>query len=269
MRVIDMDLNAVLSPDVDATTLVSLDDLEAACDQVVAQMDEHGVEKGVMVVLSPAVLDDARVGEVLQRVMSPGRLAFSCAVDFRRRPDDRVDRAVEQLECAAGLGVRFLKFHPYLQRIEEADFARCVSLTTRAQALGMSVMVCCSYGTRALGRHNGLHLAAAVSDSVSCPVVMSHAGGRQVLDAMLVAAHAPNVYLETSFSLQYFMGSSVETDFAFAMRKLGSRRWLYGSDYPFYGMQESLDTTIEFLQRHRFSSTEIDDVMYGTAEELL
>ena len=263
MRVIDMDLNAVLTPDNEAAVRVSADDVETACDHVVAQMDEHGIEKGVMVVLSPAVLDDPRVGPVLQRAMSADRLAFSCVVDFRGV------RAVEQLECAAGLGVKFLKFHPYLQRIEEADFPRCVSLATQAEALHMSIMVCCSYGTRALSRHHGLFLAAAICDSVSCPVVMSHAGSLNILDAMLMAEHAPNAYLGTSFTLSYFLGSSVETDLAFAMRKLGSRRWVYGSDAPFFDMRESLDTAVDFLQRHGFSSAEMDDILHGTAEGLL
>jgi predicted TIM-barrel fold metal-dependent hydrolase len=258
-----MDLNAVLVPDNDVAVRVTLDDVEAAAASTVSQMDDEGIDKGVLVVLSPAALDDPRAGEVLQRISGAGRLALSCAVDFRS------ERGAQQLETAASGGVKFLKFHPYLQRIEEADFARCVSLTTRAEAMGMSVMVCCSYGTRALGRHNGLHLAAAVSDSVSCPVVMSHAGGRQILDAMLVAAHAPNVYLETSFTLSYFMGSSVEADFAFAMRKLGSKRWVYGSDAPFFGMRESLDTFVDFLQRHEFSAAEMDDMLQGTAASLL
>jgi predicted TIM-barrel fold metal-dependent hydrolase len=133
----------------------------------------------------------------------------------------------------------------------------------------MFVMVCCSHGTRALDRHSGVRLAAYLSEQVSCPIVMSHAGGARILDAMLVAAAAPNLYLDTSYSLPYYLGSSVEGDFAFAMRKLGTGRWVYGSDAPFDDLTRSLQVTLEFLDHHGFRAREIEDVLYGTAAGIL
>jgi predicted TIM-barrel fold metal-dependent hydrolase len=98
---------------------------------------------------------------------------------------------------------------------------------------------------------------------------MSHGGGRQVLEAMLVAADAPQVLLETSFSLPYYVGSSVDTDFAFAMRKLGAARWMFGSDAPFVPLGESVERTREFFDRHHFTAAEADQIFHGTAAALL
>jgi predicted TIM-barrel fold metal-dependent hydrolase len=133
----------------------------------------------------------------------------------------------------------------------------------------MFVMVCCSYGTRALDRHDGVRLTAALAGVVRCPIVMSHGGGRQVLDAMLVAADAPQVLLETSYSLPYYVGSSIETDFAFAIRKLGASRWMYGSDLPFVAMEDSLSIARHFFARHGFPDGDVDQILHDTAAALL
>jgi predicted TIM-barrel fold metal-dependent hydrolase len=255
MRVIDMHLNPVEGADHAAVTSVTGSAVRRACDHYAPLLGAHDVRRAVMVILSDAAVDDLEPPSPL--------FAYAVAVDFRR-PD-----AIERLERARHAGAAALKFHPYLQRITGADHDRAAALSRHAEGLGMFVMVCGSYGTRALERHDGVRLAARLADEVACPIVLSHGGGRQVLDAMLVAADAPQLLLETSFSVQYYEGSSVETDFAFAMRKLGASRWLYGSDAPFVALDRAPAQTRAFLDRHGFSAADVDRIMYGTAAALL
>jgi predicted TIM-barrel fold metal-dependent hydrolase len=255
MRVIDMHLNPVERPDQDTLTTLTGRAVRSACDHYAPLLAAQDVQRAVMVILSDAAVDDLEAPAALY--------TYAVAVDFRR-PD-----ATERLERARHAGAAALKFHPYLQRITRDDHDRAAALSRHAEGLGMFVMVCGSYGTRALERHDGVRLAARLADEVACPIVLSHGGGRQVLDAMLVAADAPQMLLETSFSVQYYAGSSVETDFAFAMRKLGASRWLYGSDAPFVALDRAPAQTLAFLDRHRFSAAEIDRIMYGTAAALL
>lgn len=254
---IDMHLNPV-STRAEAARLTTLTapDVARACAQFEPELERAGIDRAVMVVLSDAAIDglDAR---------ACGRSVVALAVDFRR-PD-----AEARLEQARASGVVALKFHPYLQRLVPADYDRASALARAADRLGMFVMVCCAYGTRALERHDGVRLAARLADEVRCPIVMSHGGGRQVLEAMLVAEDAPQVLLETSFSLPYYVGSSIDTDFAFAMRKLGASRWMYGSDAPFVTLADSIARTREFFDRHRFSAAEVDQILHDTAAALL
>jgi uncharacterized protein len=253
--VIDMHLNPVVEPDGDVLTSVTAADVANACRHYAPLLANDGVERAVMVVLSDRALEG---------FVAPGpEYVAAVAVDFRR-PD-----AVARLQAARDAGVAALKFHPYLQKIVPADFDRAAALAQEAARLGMFVMVCCAYGTRALERHDGVRLAARIADAVPCPIVMSHGGGRQILDAMLVAADAPQVLLETSFSLPYYEGSSIETDMVFAMRKLGASRWMYGSDAPFVPLAASLAQTRAFFERHRFSAADVDQILYGTAATLL
>lgn len=261
-----MHLNPVRTADGRTLTSLSSQDVADASGYFVPQLERIGFDRAIMVVLSDAALDDLQTGS------DPGasrlgafapKIIPALAIDFRR-PD-----AVMRLERAHALGVSALKFHPYLQQIVPADFERAAGLAKEAERLGMFVMVCCSYGTRALGRHDGVRLTAALSEGVRCPIVMSHAGGRQILDAMLVAEEASQVVLDTSFSLPYYLGSSIETDFAFAMRKLGPARWAYGSDAPFVALEDSLAAMRRFLDAHRFAVKDIEQILHGTAAALL
>lgn len=64
-------------------------------------------------------------------------------------------------------------------------------------------------------------------------MVLAHACAPQVLGAYTVVKANPNVYLDVSFSVLYYAGSSVETDLAFISDRI-DRFVLYGSDFPQY-----------------------------------
>lgn len=262
MTLVDMHLNPVASPDLGSLEQVSAESLARAYDHFEPLLEARDVAAAVMVVLDPGLLtsdDDAAVAAVAAR---RERLRLACAVDFR-------GDGPAQLRRAGALGVAFLKFHPYIQGIVDGDFSACAALARQAEAQGMAVMVCGSYGTRALDRHSGVRLAAHLAGEVACPIVLSHFGGARVLDAMLVAADAPQLYLETSFSLPYYVGSTVETDLAFAIRKLGAERWLYGSDAPFVGLDEAEKITRDFLGRHQFSEDQARAILHDNGARLL
>jgi predicted TIM-barrel fold metal-dependent hydrolase len=78
-------------------------------------------------------------------------------------------------------------------------------------------------------------------------IVLAHACAPHVLGAYTVAKANPNVYLDVSFSLAYYAGSSVEMDIGFISDKL-DRFVLYGSDFPQYPADEYLATYRRLLE---------------------
>jgi predicted TIM-barrel fold metal-dependent hydrolase len=60
----------------------------------------------------------------------------------------------------------------------------------------------------------------------------------------------PQLYFDSSFTLSYWKGSSVEQDFAFAIKKLGGDRVLFGSDYPYSDVGKELGLQNAFLDAH-------------------
>lgn len=93
-------------------------------------------------------------------------------------------------------------------------------------------------------------------------LILAHTGGHMVLDAFMVAKSNPNVLLETSLTLDYYRGASVEADLACTVRRMHAWRVLYGSDFPSCDLVSYLDHT-----RRRIDelSAEQQRAFYGEA----
>jgi len=173
-----------------------------------------------------------------------------------------------QLDTIKTLGFKGVVLHPYLQNIDEKKIHVVIELCRQASQLGLLIVVCTAYGGTALYDIQPLRIAQRIADIVTTPLILSHAGGAKVLDAMLLAEAYPHLLLDTSYSLSYWLGSSVEQDFAFAMKKLGCQRWLFGSDAPFLSQQDAIRDHMLFFKRHSFSETEIDQIMWRNSKQL-
>ena len=68
-------------------------------------------------------------------------------------------------------------------------------------------------------------------DFPEIPIIITHLGGRLIADAISVAKHAPNVYLETSDNMYGVIGPAGH---------LGAERILFGSNAPFSGLKTEL-----------------------------
>lgn len=188
---------------------------------------------------------------------------FTTLIDFRD------EKAMEHIEIAYEQGVRGLKFHSYVQKIDDKHFNTIVLLSKKAEDLGMFIAVDASYGSLDMYRCNNLQLVSEIARVIhKTPIIILHSGGARVLEAMLLADAKKNIYLENSFSINYYKGSSIEDDFAFAYKKLGAHKIFYGSDHPYIGIDENIDFTLKYLQRHNFSSSNIDQIMFQNADKL-
>ncbi len=228
-----------------------------------AEMDGRGIEKSGVCVMDPGIL--GRSGDLaeLERATTSGRFFFTLMPDFRNSP---VELTVARM---ADGGFRGITFHSYLQEIREEEYCRVADWSAAAAEAGLLPGFCTAYGSKKLFDYYSLPLVAEVAREVDDPVVLYHAGGAKVLEAMLLCEMWPNLYLETSFSLSYWAGSSVESDLAFAIRKIGAERVLFGSDAPFVPVAKAIADHEGFFEKFGFSSAQRDAVMAGTAAELL
>ena len=166
-------------------------------------------------------------------------------------------------------GVNSVTFHSYFQKITD-DLHSCVLGVAKAAAsLEVPILIDSSYGSTDMYRCNNLTLAASILSEVSSvPVVLMHSGGARAMEAFLLADVCPNVFLDTSFSVPYYMGSTIEKDLAFAYRKIGVDRVLFGSDFPYVNLQDSIIKTRLFFERNGFSDAEIDTAFSNTPKKV-
>lgn len=256
MRIVDCFVHPVALPNEQALFAINAATLRADLRTISEGMSALNVDRALLALFRPEFHADA------QRT-SAERFDVSTLADFRDRD------ALERLRHLAECGVRSITFHPYLQEVACDAWPAALAYARKAERLGMFICVCTAYGSRNIYNIEVLPFATAVAEAVDCPVVFAHCGGAKVIDAMLVADAYPNVLLETSFSLSYWLGSSVEIDMAYAMRKLGVGRWLFGSDAPFVPMTQALDDHLNFFARHGFSDVDIEAIMGGNATKQL
>jgi len=155
-------------------------------------------------------------------------------------------------------GIDAIKFHCYFQKISEQYFDKAREVSIVASKLNMPILIDTSYGSVNMYQYDNLKLAAHILRHVkNVPVVLLHSGGARAMEAMLLAESCSNVFLDTSFSVFYYEGSSIESDLAFAYKRIGLERVLYGSDFPYVSLEDSVASTRNFLIRNEFSKNQI------------
>lgn len=172
-------------------------------------------------------------------------------------------------ECLAA-GIKSFKYHSYIQRIDDTLIARCVEIAQFIQQKGGILCIDASYGTLSMFRYDNMKLVCEVA--LACnemPIIILHSGGIQVLKAMLAVIDSKNLYMETSFTLPTFLGSSVEDDLAFAYKAITSERIIYASDSPYVDARFSLDTAMAFFERNGFRGSELENIFYANAMNIL
>lgn len=159
--------------------------------------------------------------------------------------------------------------HPYLQCLHSNNLSNIKQFVCSDLLRGRPIFVCTAIGSQKVYTIDPLKVAAEIASWVDSPVILAHAGGAKIVEAFLIADAYPHVFLETSFSLPFWEGSSIEQDIAFAMKKMGAGRWLYGSDAPYCSEALALDAHRRFFDKFKFDQSFSDRVMGLTAKEIL
>ncbi len=175
--------------------------------------------------------------------------------------------AKEQLKIGIDkLGFIGLKLHPRLQEFS-LDDEKTVNLIQYAGELNIPVLIdAFPDGTALMQGFDPLSFARVAQKCPNTKMIWAHMGGHHVFDFMMLAKRLPNVFLDCSYSLLYFRGSSVTTNMVYAMKSMKFDRIFYGSDYPDRSIAESLKSSLEILKTHDVSEFDIDKIMFKNAK---
>ena len=191
------------------------------------------------------------------------KAVYTALIDFRRFD------LTSYLEKVRDAGVKAIMFNSYLQQISEPDFVNVYAACKFAEANGMIICIDGSYGTSKMYAYDNLKLVCFIADLITrVPIVIVHSGGRRILEAMLLAQDKKNVWLDTSFSLPFYIGSSVEQDYAFAYKNVGIERVIYGSDHPYCDFDNVIKVHLDFFRKHQFKDSEIENIFYHNSMKL-
>ena len=193
---------------------------------------------------------------------SDGFFFAACSV----HPADGADAQAELGRVAAG-GAAWLKLHPNTQRFDVADPA-VEALVRVAAAHGLPVLFDAYSPWDASQPAKFADLAAAVPEA---RLILAHAHGPSFAQLLLydINARYPdyrrNVWVDLSVTAPMLVGGPFADQFAWVLRKFGTDRVLFGSDYP---VDDPL-TAVTAVAGLGFTDAEQAAILYGNAAALL
>ena len=151
--------------------------------------------------------------------------------------------AVDQVHRAADLGLRGLKLHPSAQHFSPGD-AAILPVFEAASSRGLICLFHTGYTGLGAGMRGGggienqfanpIHLDTLAARLPDLQIVAAHPSWPWQAEAIAVAQHKPNVWLELSgWSPRYMEPQLLE-----AVRRQFQDRTLFGTDYPFITPQQ-------------------------------
>lgn len=234
-------------------------DITVAVNQLDNMLAEAEIEFGVALHL---LCQPWSIDEVMEAVSKATRLKCMINVDpFDHNAKKSLQRGIEELGCVG------LKLHPRLQNFNPSD-KEVIDLVCFAGEIGIPTLIdAFPDGTALMTGFNPLNYATLASQAPNSKIIWAHFGGHKVIDFMMLAKRLPNVYVDLSYSLLYYRGSSVIQDIFYAIQSMRFNRVMYGSDYPDRSILQSLESSLEVFQGSGFSDESLNKIFYQNAKQ--
>lgn len=165
------------------------------------------------------------------------------------------------------LDIDAIKFHPYHQNITRKEYGKILHICNKIDKI---ITIDTSYGSSKMYKNNPMELACLIADEIpDKPIVLLHSGGLKCIEAMLLAQSQDNIFLETSLSYSYYLGSSVAKDIEYIYKQLGPDRILFASDSPYFDLEIQKQQINQLLDNIGFDDKSKHKVFYQNAMDLL
>lgn len=229
-------------------------------------VSESGISRAAAITMAPAgdlERTRARNDAVLKLADSSNRFFFPvCSV----HPADGT-AALNEIDRVAQAGCAWLKLHPNTQQFDVADQV-VTDVVTRAADRGLPVLfdAYCPWDADQPGKF--VQLAMAVPTS---RLILAHAHGPSfpqllVYDVLSLYPWWPRqVWIDISVAATMFAGGPFAEQFSWILRKVGTDRVIFGSDYPLDEPQRA----IQAVKQLGFSDSELEAILHNNAAELL
>ena len=248
MKIIDAHLHLYPKPILKKEFEISKEPINEYLITLSKKISEYRISKGLIYLI------DSRVK--FEYIELPTNLLLSGTVNVKN-PD---------LESVLNNNIKLIKIYPYDHKLSKLDYSNVLNIAYIAQENNIALTICSTYGSKLLYDINGVELAAYIKKYIDVPIILAHGGGPKIFDAMTMAIEYDNIFLDLSFSLKYWYGSSVIQDYAFALKKLDCERIFYGSDYPYVDFKDSLWYFLNFIEKYNFTNKERDLILYKNFE---
>jgi len=158
-------------------------------------------------------------------------------------------KAINQLKYYKNLGAKGIKLHPRLHNyhIEKKE---CIDIVKKAGYMKLPVMICYfPDGINLKLGNTAVSIGRLADHAPDTKIAIGHAGGHKILDHLMIIKSCKNLYLDLSFTLLYYRGSSVINDIEYSIKNIKAQRILWGTDYPDRPYAESVEASLSVFEK--------------------
>jgi len=245
-----IDAHLHLNPEVDGTAI-------GAANELSRQMKDAGITNAIVLQLQfqPWSIEEVAIA------LSP-HSNIRAFVNLHPDEEDVFSKLEYSIKHLNYVG---LKLHPRLQEFDLGS-ASCARLVKKAGELNIPVLIdAFPDGTHLMQGFSPLTYAKLAAECFDTRIIWAHMGGHYVLDFMMLAKRLPNVYMDCSYSLLYYLNSPTVKNMVYAMKSMKMDRIFYGSDYPDREIKESLDLSCKVLREEGITESELSKLLYNNA----
>ena len=229
--------------------------LKASYQDICYHLDDSDITKAVLVSMPGVCSNEFYYKAKIDR----DRFWIFGNIDFKN-----IKKSLNEL---IDLDLDGIKIHPRFQNITIQDLYNS-EIFESFNELSVPVMIC---GWQQSSSVPINHLSPLEIDKLAkkfknVPIILTHLGGYRFWDAYTVARSNSNVFLDCSYILKVFNGTSIVSDF-FKLLPQIDQKILFGSDYPEVNIFEYKDKFIKNISH--LEKLKQENILYRNISNLL
>jgi predicted TIM-barrel fold metal-dependent hydrolase len=210
--------------------------LTADSRTLLGQMDKAGVDKALLVPFHGFTSNQFVINTTKQH---PDRFISACSVNPMTQSTAVLQNELKDLQEK---GVKICKLHNRLHKYEPgaAEVYRFLEMNEKLDQ-PMIISICGIIYDKNINPslppvHHFQKLTSSFPDTI---FIIVHAAGTSALSLYEAVKDNPNVYLDLSFTISKYKGSSVDLDLKYLIENF-DRKLIWGSDFPEFTVKKAL-----------------------------
>lgn len=157
------------------------------------------------------------------------------------------------------VGECFVKIHPRISSLKNDDFSMILNTLEKID-FNCVVVDSFFFGSK-IKSHIGIELAVYLAEALpKKKIIIAHSGGHKLLECMLYTRELKNIFYDIALIHCYLENTSVEKDIVHFL-KLTHNRIMFGSDYPDFSFDRTIQKAISLCEQAGLTATDIEGVM--------
>jgi len=175
-------------------------------------------------------------------------------------PTENYKKVLNEIIASKASGI---KLHPRLRNFNLKN-KNIYKIIERCEKLNLDLVVICAFWDGEWNKYNlSENQYADLADTFqNQKFLWAHSGGHKILDFMFMARRRHNVFLDSSFTQNYFFSGSVFSDLIYSINSLPNK-FIFGSDFENLDYKKTLNLLVNKLKKNGIENHTLEKFLHS------